>query len=225
MGSAPSAGQTPRLPLRQPASSGPRAPSRAHREGAAVEAGEGAGTARCDVRRRPGAGAGGCSQPAGSGGDGRRRQEEEGRLEGEPGRGAQTALPDLRLPQPCRRSEPHHARGESAIAEGRKFKTRLLNLVLAPRPCRGEQHNAQAHRSWRRSAGLSDWSLLGYRRPVLFRVVLFACISALKPEVRTHGLSQLYLAGGTVHRERTGGTFVTQSKEAGSVISARRREC
>lgn len=84
------------------------------------------------------------------GGGGRRKK---GGREGVSGPWAQTALPDLRLPQPCRRSEPRNARGESAGAEGRKFKTSLLNLVLAPRPCRGDQRSAHAHPSGRRNSG------------------------------------------------------------------------
>lgn len=85
----------------------------------------------------------------GGGGGGGRKAEGRERA---PGLWAQTALPHLRLPQACRRSEPNNARGESAGAEGGKFKTSLLNLVLAPRPRRGDQHNAQAHPSGRRSA-------------------------------------------------------------------------
>lgn len=41
---------------------------------------------------------------------------------------------------------------QSAGAEGRKFKTSLLNLVLAPRPRHGDQHNAQAHSLRERAA-------------------------------------------------------------------------
>lgn len=85
----------------------------------------------------------------GGGGGGRKK---EGR-DGASGPWTQTALPDLRLPQPCRRSEPRNARGESGGAEGRKFKTSLLNLVLAPRPCHGDQHSVHAHPSGRRDTG------------------------------------------------------------------------
>lgn len=124
-----------------------------------------------------------------TGGGGRKK----GGWEGASGLWARTALPDLWLPQPCRRSEPHNARGESAVAEGRKFKTRLLNLVLAPRPRRGDHHNAQAQPSGRRSAGSSDWTRLGHRRPVPFRFLFPSRVSALKSEVRTHGLSSIWL--------------------------------
>lgn len=56
-------------------------------------------------------------------------------------------------------------------------------LVLAPRPRRGDHHNAQAQLSGRRSAGSSDWTRLGHRRPVPFRFLLPSRVSALKSEV------------------------------------------
>lgn len=45
----------------------------------------------------------------------------------------------------------------SALAEGRKFKTSLLNLVLAPRPRHGDQHNAQAQPSGNARRSPTRW--------------------------------------------------------------------
>lgn len=55
----------------------------------------------------------------GGGGGGERRT---GGWEGASGRWARTARPDLRLPRPCRRREPHHARGESAVSRREKIQ-------------------------------------------------------------------------------------------------------
>lgn len=53
--------------------------------------------------------------------------------------------PTTLVPLPPRALQGDKGSPQSAGAEGRKFKTSLLNLVLAPRPRHGDQHSAQAH--------------------------------------------------------------------------------
>lgn len=55
--------------------------------------------------------------------------------------------PTPSVPPPPSTLQGEKGSPQSAGAEGRKFKTSLLNLVLAPRPRHGDQHSAQARPS------------------------------------------------------------------------------
>jgi hypothetical protein len=147
----------------------------------------------------------------------------KGGWEGASGRWAQTALPGLRLPQPCRRSEPHNARGESAVSRREKIQNETTQPRLGseaapwrPAQCAGAPLLEAQRRSIRLDPSQPPSpSSLPTRSP----------FPSFRSEARGKNTwSRPNLAVGTVHTRRTDGTFVTQNKEAGSVISARRKE-
>ena len=147
--------KTPNLHLLQPAGSGPEDPVRAgdgrpRQEGPRIrpEAGRG--------RRHQGpAAARGGGRPllrdrAGqevTGGGGSRKKGGWGSSVRSVGADSSAKPRTPPVPPPPSALQDEKGSPRSVGAEGRKFKTSLLNLVLAPRPRHGDQHSAQARPS------------------------------------------------------------------------------